>query len=376
MRDIRPYICTFKDCPLGSRLFDARHEWLSHELEYHRREWFCDPCHLVYRSGDTFENHLRKAHPGQHTELKIGTTVDMCGRALETDQPCNICGHVIAAASLARHLGRHMEEMALYVVHQWWDHDENDKESDGDEPPDDDSDLSFASSPEERNTEEDSEGLETSTNPNHHFIVTTDSDSSSDARQEVSEQVRDGYIEGELAEERKAEEARRKSRNPDPMSEEAERIQNQNYAQIDAKEAAEQLAYEAMLAQKKGAVIIFRDAHGGRFHWPFRRCRKWEGMKSMILENFFEVWPLVESGSYDLYGPDGRIIHPKAWEFLVEPNWEITMQLHDSPEQKKDLSGYHYPEAPCLYDKKPPPEYMEVPLGYPKAASSSGGREI
>ncbi|KAI5801072.1 hypothetical protein FPQ18DRAFT_65659 [Pyronema domesticum] len=40
--DIRPYVCTYKECPQASHLFERRHDWFHHERDIHRREWICE----------------------------------------------------------------------------------------------------------------------------------------------------------------------------------------------------------------------------------------------------------------------------------------------------------------------------------------------
>ncbi len=35
----------------------------------------------------------------------------------------------------------------------------------------------------------------------------------------------------------------------------------------------------------------------------------------------------MQEGHYDLIGPDGSIILPQAWEQIIQPGWNITMQM-------------------------------------------------
>lgn len=57
-QDLRPYVCTFKDCAEASKLFTSRHEWFSHEAGVHRLEWFCHVCSQTSPSAADFRNHL------------------------------------------------------------------------------------------------------------------------------------------------------------------------------------------------------------------------------------------------------------------------------------------------------------------------------
>ena len=49
-----------------------------------------------------------------------------------------------------------------------------------------------------------------------------------------------------------------------------------------------------------------------------------------------EIGPHVQSGHYDLMGPDGGIIIPSAWETTIEPDWKITMHMWPLPEKKDE----------------------------------------
>ena len=72
-------------------------------------------------------------------------------------------------------------------------------------------------------------------------------------------------------------------------------------------------------------------------------------MEFLIKEAFTHVevlGPHVESGHYDLLGPQGEIILPHVWETVIEPDWTITMHMwpmaEENPEPPLDLG---LPEA-------------------------------
>ena len=97
MADLRPYVCTFRDCDLADEQYLSKGEWLRHE----------------------YLNHIPKFEVGQSRAGK------------KPDQPselllCPFCGEKTDRGEVARvkHLGRHMEEIAFAVVtksYEDWD---------------------------------------------------------------------------------------------------------------------------------------------------------------------------------------------------------------------------------------------------------------
>lgn len=115
-RDLRPYVCTFKDCPKPDRLFDSRHDWYNHEVEVHRREWFCNACDQPFPTKALFESHLRQNHPDLFTEAHLQAVVDRCERAIDSEQACPLCEEECFPGQLQSHLARHMQQLALFTL--------------------------------------------------------------------------------------------------------------------------------------------------------------------------------------------------------------------------------------------------------------------
>lgn len=62
-------------------------------------------------------------------------------------------------------------------------------------------------------------------------------------------------------------------------------------------------------------------------------------MERLIQEAFVHVeviGPHVYEGYYDLVGPDGNIILPSVWEYVVEPDWSVTMHMWLIPELEQE----------------------------------------
>ncbi|EXF73219.1 hypothetical protein CFIO01_05579 [Colletotrichum fioriniae PJ7] len=77
-------------------------------------------------------------------------------------------------------------------------------------------------------------------------------------------------------------------------------------------------------------MILFRDAVGRMFKFPFDMVRKWRDMAGLIKQAFIHVdilGPHVQEGHYDLLDPEGTIILPQLWSRLVQPDWLIEMRM-------------------------------------------------
>lgn len=94
LNDLRPYICTFQDCTIANESFASRAGFLDHEMLVHGR-------------------------------FTLDRLVDFDSDGIA----CLFCGEVLSKAwskrdEYARHVGRHMEEIAFAVVtkpYEEWD---------------------------------------------------------------------------------------------------------------------------------------------------------------------------------------------------------------------------------------------------------------
>jgi serine/threonine-protein kinase RIM15 len=125
-------------------MFRSRNEWFAHELQNHRREWACPHCQIeLFTTKDEFQSHLELAH---HIILH-GSQLEAL--VLQSEEPvdrvspiaCRLCDewetnlldpkkepsrsflndgrHMEAYGTLRqfrRHLGRHMEQLALFAL--------------------------------------------------------------------------------------------------------------------------------------------------------------------------------------------------------------------------------------------------------------------
>lgn len=124
-------------------MFKSRNEWFTHELQCHRREWTCHICQKVCSQKELLSNHLTSDH---HIGL-AGS--DLEAIVLQSEEPvdrisasaCLICnewrttledpkqnakrlflneGRMVepygTLNAFRRHLGRHMEQLALFAL--------------------------------------------------------------------------------------------------------------------------------------------------------------------------------------------------------------------------------------------------------------------
>lgn len=182
-KDLRPYICTFEDCPKPDQMFEYRRDWYEHEGQVHRREWFCAGCKRIFASKDKLVDHLRQSHQDEGQESELLDLAERCERTIVAGlQPCPLCSEERSPKRLRGHLARHMQQLALFVLPL-----NVEPKSDSSEPGDaqslkttadgratahlddssDESDLAFDLNPDRDHTEEVFQDLVVSGNSDH-----------------------------------------------------------------------------------------------------------------------------------------------------------------------------------------------------------------
>lgn len=120
-------------------MFGDRETWLRHELESHRVEWPCPFCpRVTCNSRSEFETHLRGDHVGQYQEDQLialrdaserptdSIPVDACPFCFRYGEKQKSINAHLAANELVidvkdfrhfyRHVGNHMEQLALFAL--------------------------------------------------------------------------------------------------------------------------------------------------------------------------------------------------------------------------------------------------------------------
>jgi len=111
-RDLQPYICTFDSCTKPNHLFETRHDWYDHEVQHHRREWYCAECTVTFSTSSGFTRHLKGIHPVFLCgEQDVTALVSGCERAMSGPQQFPLCvgQSEHAAQQLRSRLGQHMQ---------------------------------------------------------------------------------------------------------------------------------------------------------------------------------------------------------------------------------------------------------------------------
>ena len=132
-RDLQPYFCTFSECETAEETFESRHSWWSHEVKSHRRQWVCrGHCNKPFEDARAFEEHIRTSKIAGVGPAQIPAYMDMCATAMDAAKPaaCPFCDDVVIRGpkQLEKHIGRHMEETALFTLPQGLFHDDSDPE--------------------------------------------------------------------------------------------------------------------------------------------------------------------------------------------------------------------------------------------------------
>lgn len=135
--DLRPYVCTFEQCDL--RMFADRESWFRHEVDTHRIEWFCSFCsHSIYNSRADLESHMQAKHGDRFRDDQLSALLDASKRASDgiAANSCPFCfkygekqksmnAHlntdelfidVKDFRHFYRHVGKHMEQLALFAL--------------------------------------------------------------------------------------------------------------------------------------------------------------------------------------------------------------------------------------------------------------------
>ena len=140
--DLRPYVCTFEECDL--KLFADRHTWFNHELECHRLEWSCRFCsHPPFKSETKFSAHMRNHHTHFSSSAHLPALIRASRQSVDRipAAACPLCHwdatlrdlntHIASEETLVvtqeqfrKHLGRHMEQLALFALPQSYKYEE------------------------------------------------------------------------------------------------------------------------------------------------------------------------------------------------------------------------------------------------------------
>lgn len=119
-KDLQPYMCTFESCKTPNEMYEGRRQWFNHELQQHRKSWTCNGhCDRKFVTAQALVTHIRKTAPGVYSETQLPVVAEMWAGPIDVlaECPCPLCGEGITGThQLQRHVGRHLEEIALFAL--------------------------------------------------------------------------------------------------------------------------------------------------------------------------------------------------------------------------------------------------------------------
>lgn len=123
--DLRPYICTYKDCKLDRTTFPSRELWERHEWQQHRSRQAsqCQTCNTTFDLAQDYLTHMERQHHGtQPTDAAHREVLLLAGVVSVVEdvrnQLCHICTRTgfETKRGFDSHVARHMEELALIAI--------------------------------------------------------------------------------------------------------------------------------------------------------------------------------------------------------------------------------------------------------------------
>lgn len=127
---------------------------------------------------------------------------------------------------------------------------------------------------------------------------------------------------------------------PKPLHHDAEERSSSYHLERDMAAATEVTTMSELLINQVGldadnTPIRFTDAMNRKFILPWSLVRSWKGMKTSVRRAFVNIEHIgshVANGCYNLLSPDNEIILPSAWEMVIQPGWNIKMELWPLPD--------------------------------------------
>ncbi|THY03991.1 hypothetical protein D6D01_10155, partial [Aureobasidium pullulans] len=347
-RDLRPYVCSFESCLDPGRLFITRYDWIYHEQQMHRRKWICpEDCPEKIQSRAALIEHIRTDHSNTLNEHQFSVYADMCEREIDATEldRCLICLKEMTLFGLQRHLATHMEDIALFVLPYQPQDDENGPNS-GDST--DESVLDLEGRPANEEARHKELGA---------FAIEAKYKRLEQGLDPLSGVVEESMDKSALV----LNDDKRKVENEKVIKEAKaahEELLVKAKAAADAAEAAKKAAEAERDANKPGpdadkAPIKFTDAVGRKFTLPWHLVKTWKGMEGLIkqaLVHIEHIGPHVADGHYHLLGPNNEIILPQVWEAVVQPGWDIKMELWPLPKSDKPTTLLDPPDLDIRVD--------------------------
>ncbi|KAM3498288.1 hypothetical protein MY10362_008386 [Beauveria mimosiformis] len=119
-RDLQPYICLRDDCSAPDHLYARRADWMEHMKAEHWRVWHCIfGCPGTFDSKKELQAHLHATHGQDSSGAKLASLESPSGRAdIGKIEKCPLCASFWCESvqKYEQHIGRHLEDLALFVL--------------------------------------------------------------------------------------------------------------------------------------------------------------------------------------------------------------------------------------------------------------------
>jgi hypothetical protein len=121
--DLKPYICTYENCPSALVTFPDRKSWAQHEFSCHRSDviFKCDDCDRELTNEAAFFAHVEEYHvakPSNTQLLALAAAAREIRHHPANEQLCPLClqNGWQDERKFITHVARHMEDIALGAV--------------------------------------------------------------------------------------------------------------------------------------------------------------------------------------------------------------------------------------------------------------------
>ncbi|KAJ4022860.1 hypothetical protein NW752_003315 [Fusarium irregulare] len=120
-KDLRPYVCLSNVCKTPEHLYMRRRDWVMHMKRGHWRLWQCPlGCNAKYDIPESLERHIEASHKHEISSDKIQALVELSSvaNAAKAKGQCPLCFdfQVVSEKQYEKHIGRHLEELALFTL--------------------------------------------------------------------------------------------------------------------------------------------------------------------------------------------------------------------------------------------------------------------
>ncbi|KAJ3473627.1 hypothetical protein NLG97_g10210 [Lecanicillium saksenae] len=120
-RDLQPYVCLQQDCSAPDHLYTRRAGWMAHIKTEHWKIWHCAfGCPGLFDSAKELQAHLQATHGQDMSDAYLASLESLSGMAdaAKPRETCPLCGSFWCGSTdkYTEHVGRHLEELALFAL--------------------------------------------------------------------------------------------------------------------------------------------------------------------------------------------------------------------------------------------------------------------